>query len=360
MPPFALYCPGRSAITISMKHLLLSLFGLIALAAASVAPAVASAHEVYVLSQDEIRQAVAAPIPDFIGVATAHIGQFFEWMVISIVLVMAIFFASIAKPIEMLLDPILLKIKHWAPAITQATVGLALIASAAYNAAFGPELPFESIFGHFALAGRVLFGVSGLLMLFGIYPRIAGGILALLFVPLAYAKGIYTLSYATYLGEALFVLFFGASYSLTTAPFFFKKDILPHLHKYKFVIMRVFFGVSLIFASVYAKLIHGDLALQTVTKYHLTNYFHFDPLFLVLGAMIVEILLGLFFMVGFEVRFTSIFFLTFLTMSLVFFGEAVWPHIILIGTALSMFVHGYDRYTLTAFLSRRKDLEPVL
>lgn len=126
------------------------------------------------------------------------------------------------------------------------------------------------------------------------------------------------------------------------------------------MIMRILFGISLIYASLYAKLIHGALALEVVTKYHLTHYFPFDPIFLVLGAMLIEILIGIFFLIGFEIRFTSLFFLVFLSMSLVFFGESVWPHIILIGTAIAMFLHGYDRYTFSVRLEKDKRAEPVL
>ena len=140
----------------------------------------------------------------------------------------------------------------------------------------------------------------------------------------------------------------------------YEKEIEASLHKYKFLLLRVTFGASLVYASLYAKYSHGALALETVHKYGLTQYFPFDPIFLVLGAMIIEVLLGLFFLLGFEVRFASLFFLTFLVISIQFFGEAVWPHIILIGTALATFTHGYDRYTLTARFTDRSDLEPVL
>lgn len=42
-----------------------------------------------------------------------------------------------------------------------------------------------------------------------------------------------------------------------------------------------------------------------------------------------------------------------------FFGESVWPHIVLFGTAFGMFVHGYDKYTLERVLYK-KDHEPIL
>ena len=134
---------------------------------------------------------------------------------------------------------------------------------------------------------------------------------------------------------------------------------LFELNKRKYFIMRAAFATSLLYAALYAKLIHGALALNTVNDYHLTNYFHFAPLFIVLGAFLIEMSIGLFYLLGFELRFTSLFFLTFLTMSLVFFGETVWPHYVLIGTGISMFVHGYDEYTVERAWYRKGKREPV-
>jgi uncharacterized membrane protein YphA (DoxX/SURF4 family) len=133
------------------------------------------------------------------------------------------------------------------------------------------------------------------------------------------------------------------------------------LEPYSFLILRVLFGSAVFFASFYAKYFHSNLALATVTEYHLTNYFPFTPLFLVLGAFIIEALLGLCFALGFEIRFAALVFTCFLVSSIMFFGEAVWPHIILFGVNLTLFAHGYDKYTLEmAVFERKRKGEPVL
>ncbi|HSX25180.1 MAG TPA: DoxX family membrane protein, partial [Candidatus Andersenbacteria bacterium] len=124
-----------------------------------------------------------------------------------------------------------------------------------------------------------------------------------------------------------------------------------------FLILRILFGTALIYASMYAKFLHSDLALDTVNDYHLTQFFPFTPLFLVLGAFLIETLIGLAFMLGFAIRFFALFFLTFLTMSILFFGESVWPHAILFGVAIVLFFHGYDKFTVWG---RNGKNEPVL
>lgn len=331
---------------------------------------VAFAHEVYVLDRDEINSALQAPSPDFIATVHAHLGQFFTWGLLTLAIIVAIFFLSITRPIERAINPVLSKLKTIAPQIAQATLGLSLLASGYYHAMFGVELPMQAIFGAATPLTSTILIALGIMLTFGILPRVAALSSVILFGALVGHYGIYMTNYATYLGEALTVLLFGGAYHIIESKRFgatierIEGRISPALHKYKFLIMRILFGVSLIYASIYAKLIHGALALETVSKYHLTNYFHFDPVFLVLGAMTIEIMLGLFFALGFEIRFASIFFLIFLTMSLLFFGEAVWPHLILIGTALAMFAHGYDQYCISAKLSLRRNqtegLEPVL
>jgi hypothetical protein len=120
------------------------------------------------------------------------------------------------------------------------------------------------------------------------------------------------------------------------------------------------FGISALYASWYAKLFHSNLALNTVTDYHLTKYFHFSALFIVLGALIVESLIGFFFILGIEIRFTALFFLVFLTLSLFFFGEVVWPHLILIGVNIAFILHGYDKYSIEGRFFEKDNREPVL
>jgi uncharacterized membrane protein YphA (DoxX/SURF4 family) len=141
-----------------------------------------------------------------------------------------------------------------------------------------------------------------------------------------------------------------------------KKSFLHKFHpndNISFFVFRLFFGVSLVYSSLYAKFFHSNLALATINEYHLTDIFPFPPMFFLLGALLIEIMIGAFFIIGFEVRFTSIFFMIFLILSLLYFKEDVWPHFILIGTNLAIFLHGYDKYTLERFMLKKKG-EPVL
>jgi uncharacterized membrane protein YphA (DoxX/SURF4 family) len=176
------------------------------------------------------------------------------------------------------------------------------------------------------------------------------------------------LTYADYLGAMLTSLAVGNSIFAIDAyvhhryPRVFQ-SIIRWMERHAFLMLRVAFGTSLIFASSYAKFLHAQLAIDTVVLYNLTNFFPFEPAFIVLGAFAIELLAGIFIMAGIEIRFASLFLLFWLTLSLLYFGEAVWPHVILFGGVITLFMHGYDKHTLQWGLMRMRNkraMEPVL
>ncbi len=326
-------------------------------------PLVAAAHEVYVLDTAEVVENIAKGPLDIFSAATAHQGQFVLWASIGFFVFVAVLAISLSRAFGKMMHPLLLKIKPYAEHLIQITLGVGLIASAHHNALFGPELPLEVLFGSSALFARIALYITGACILFGVYTRAAAVVVVALFAATVAGKGgSYMLGYATYFGIATVLAVFGGAYAIVQ----YKPrlsgtmaKILFALHKRKFFILRMFFASSLMYAALYAKLLHGSLALTTVLKYNLTDYFPFDPLFVVLGAFLIEITVGLFYLFGFEIRFTSLLFLTFLTLSMCFFGEAVWPHYVLIGTAFAMIAHGYDEYTVGRGLTRKRKNEPV-
>ena len=340
---------------------IVGMFGSILLLVLCCLPIAAHAHEVYVLNQTEVGHALSEGPLDFSPIFETNRITILVAGVLAILLVVGIFFLSVAKGIERFFDPFLFKIKPFASYIAQFTLGLALLASAYYGALFGPELPLKELFGEASTGVRALLLLSGLSLILGIYPRVAGFLgVAVFFFPLL-SRGFYMLNYGTYFGEALVVLALGSSYALYEFHQTQRWKIIDAAFaKYKFLVLRIFFGSSLIYASLYAKYIYGSLALETVTKYNLVQFFfNFDPLLIVFGALLIELMIGIFVIVGFELRSTSLFFLGFLIVSLVFFQEALWPHVMLIGTALAMAIHGYDRFTIESRLIKNKEAEPV-
>ena len=337
--------------------------------AAVLAPLAVSAHEVYVLSPQEIKAAVSMPSPNPFSVIPEQEFQFLQWGVLVAGLILVVLALTVSPLFEKIFDPWLMKLKRYAPIIGRLTFGLALFASGYFHAFFGPELPMSGVMS--SGAAQILsiaLVVSGILLCLGFLTRIISFLMLCVFVYAVYQYHWYMLTYVNYLGEIiLFLIIGGGLWSLDGAiPFLARIESSTHgiatvFEKYSFLILRILFGFAVFWASFYAKFLHSNLALDTINDYHLTNYFHFTPLFLVLGALLVEALLGACFFFGFEIRFAAVVFTIFLTMSILFFGEAVWPHIILFGVNFALFCHGYDKYTLEKALFQRKRAgEPVL
>lgn len=324
------------------------------------------AHEVYVLSQQTVSYDVSHPSPNpFKMILTSGV-MFSVAALLGAILVLTVFFISISRKAEKALDPILIKAKRWAPLVARLTLGFSLIAAAYYRALFGPEISFTFLVGHYAGVLQILLYIIGVLIVFGLFVR-QGAIVALvIFIIAVVADKTYMLTYLNYLGEIVANLILGGGvWSLDR---YFSKTTTANslsswrhrLEPYAFPALRIMFGIAVLYASWYAKLFHSELALDTVNQYHLTNYFHFAPLFVVLGALIVESLIGIFFILGIEIRFTALVFLMFLTLSLCFFGEVVWPHLILLGVNIAFILHGYDRYSLEGRFFEKGNQEPIL
>ncbi|MBU6388392.1 hypothetical protein KGQ72_00715 [Patescibacteria group bacterium] len=326
-------------------------------------PAAASAHEVYVLPADVVRQAIARPSFSEWNVIVSNINLFLFWAFIAGLVVCIVFFISVSRLLERSFDPFLASLRRYAPIISRVTVGLSFIAAAYYGALFGPELPLGADFGSAAGAVRVLLAVLGVALVFGVYARSAALAALGLFVMEVAAHGTYLLTYANYLGEIIVLFILGAhafGRGRENAARWLAR-LRDRSTPYAFPILRVAFGISLIYASMYAKVIHNNLALEVAYRYPaVTHFFGFEPHFLVLGAAIIEILIGTFFVLGIEIRFTSLFMLFWLSLSLWYFGEAVWPHLILIGIPIAFIFYGYDTYSLEGRFFKKKGREPVL
>ena len=326
-------------------------------------PFVASAHEVYVLDTGTIVRDIIGVSPNPFTEVLADPHQFIFWGIVGVLLVSTVFALSISHTLERIFDPFFARLKPYATPIARITLGICLIASAHNSALFGPEIPFASFGAWGSILPLVLY-LSGILITLGLFTRYAAGLSLLVFLGAFASYHTYMLTYANYLGEMLFALIIGSGRfsfdrSLGLRSRYFEK-VGRHFEPYAFPLLRVLFGISVAYASYFAKYLHSLLALDVVTQYHLTQFFPFSPLFTVLGAFIVETLIGLFIIFGFEIRHTAAFFLFWIFLSLLYFGESVWPHLVLVGVLLALFCHGYDRYSIQGYFFKRNGREPVL
>lgn len=340
----------------------------IALLALFSLPVAAHAHEVYVLAPNVIAQALATPSFNEIDIILAHFSEFVFWGFLTALVVFGVFFISISRKLERMFDPFLAKLPPYAPAISRISVGLSLVTGAVFGALFGPELPIAATYAPYTSMVTAALAITGVLITIGLYTRLAALVVLGIFCVNTAAYGEYMLTYTSYAGELLVLLVLGAhavgmqhkhtdTRTASRALLALKKTLTP----LAFPILRVAFGISLIYASLYAKILHNNLALAVTAAYpEMVAFFGFEPHFLILGAAIMEILLGIFFILGIEIRFASLFILFWVSLSIWYFGEAVWPHIILIGIPLAFICYGYDKYSLEGIFFKKQGREPVL
>jgi uncharacterized membrane protein YphA (DoxX/SURF4 family) len=329
----------------------------------------AFAHEVYVLTANEIAIDTSEPAFDMVQVALNDLHHFFFWAIIVFIVVSTVFFASIFRFFEDALDPVFDKLKRYAPAICRATVGIGLIAGAYYRATYGPELPLLPLFGALTPYVAGIIAVSGILIIAGIWVRLAALVALFFYAITVWVHGVYMLTYVNYFGEFVILILMGTHgrhHEIRSTLTGFLHRVARVFAPYSFAFLRITFGLSLLYSSFYAKILHNNLALQVASvplaghPYPLAHYFGMEPHFLVLGAALIELLIGSFYILGIEIRWTSLFLLFWLSLSLWYFGESVWPHIILIGIPVAFFFHGYDRWSLEGRYFKKRLLEPIL
>lgn len=328
-------------------------------------PSFAWAHEMYVLPPSVIAAGLAADSPDTFSAYYGNEYQFYFWAFISFVVVSTIFCATIFRVFERQSAPFFHAIKKYALPLVRLGVGSCLILFSYNDALFGPEYPFHMIFGYgygstFAVIATFVLGV---MILAGFFTRYAALMLMALWAYAGVVVGITILDYSDFLGA--FVLLYALGGGMWSLDHLFgirgpKHKSVARLQPYAFPIMRAALGFGAMFAAVYAKYIHSQLALEVVTRYELTNYFPFDPLFVVLGALIIEFIAGAMLFFGIAIRWTGVFFIFWLTLSQLYFAEAVWPHLILFTLGLALFCHGYDKYSLEGMFFKSRKSEPVL
>jgi uncharacterized membrane protein YphA (DoxX/SURF4 family) len=343
-----------------IKYLLATVFSFLTL------PLDVFGYEVYVLTKEEIESLENLEPVSLFDIFLANTSDTIIWAVAIGFIVASVFLISISTSMENKFDKYLVKLKKYAPFIARVTVGLGFLASS-YNAAlFGPELPFTEIFGEYTTLAQVVFTMLGTFMVFGLFSRVAGLIGLMIFMLGISNHGTYMLTYVDYFAE-LIVLILVGGHKFAAAEehhhWWQISDLLNYLSvKYgelSFLILRVCFGLSLIFSAVYAKILNNQLAFKVVYDYNLVEVFNMSAEFIVFGAAMIEIMLGIFFVLGIEIRFNALVINVFLTLSLLQFGEVAWPHIIPIGITTAFFCYGYDKYSLEGHFFKKGNREPI-
>lgn len=326
--------------------------------AAAFLPLAVSAHENYVLTKAEIDAGMAdwsvnawnaLAAPGNLAVA-AKFGS-------GLIILYVVYFFFERSAWGEAFDRWIRRGESFGDALLRIVLGVSLLYSARLGVFLGPEIPLSSIPGghYFTIALYVL----GALMVLGFFSRIAGTGAMIITLLATWAYKDYMLTYFNYFGEFA-ALALWSSYVFSIDRLRDKAKIVAgKIRRWEAVILRVTYGVSVLYPAISIKILHPAIVIEIVKQYHLADIrwiFPPDPLLISLGTGLTQIAVGLAIIVGFETRLNSLITFTLYIMSILYFKEAVWPHYILLALAAYLFINNGGGWTVDLWLKKKRSV----
>lgn len=320
-------------------------------------PVGARAHEAYVLDHAFFWQQMMLPYSTHAVDALkspANVALTLK-IVGSVLLLLVLNFFFRRSRVGQHLNRTLERLAKFGPLFIRVAIAAAFYESAASWSFLGPELSIHQM--SLAWLIRATLYAASIMIALGLFTEVAGGAALIAFTLGYFTFGAYLSTYLNYLGEIVVLLLFGMRTWSVDRWLFGSRVWLQRWKKYDTTIVRICYGAALIFAAITVKFLHPALTVQVITQWHLTQFhwlFPSDPLLVALGAGLAECAIGFFILVGFETRLTVIISLFYITLSLLYFRELVWPHLMLYGISLNLMVQP-ETFTLDRlFLGRRR------
>lgn len=312
----------------------------------------ASAHEAYVLTGNEfnlgLSQNTQNPLSGLFQPAYLKTTLIITLSVIT--LYFLVMFWATTKPAAFL-DKFIKKGKVLGPLIIRAAISASFFYAAYANSILGPELSLDIIPGGPII--RFLLFLMAIMIAFGFLTEFAAAAGLLIFAYITLTFKSYMITYANYFGELIVLFLFGSRFLSIDKYLFGKKTLIASLEKFRELeipIVRILYGIALMYAGWEIKFLHQSLSIDVYHQYHLSNFFHAPATFIASGAGLSEILIGLFIFLGLEQRLTTLISLFFITLSILYFRELLWPHFMLYGISFSIIINSSDRFTLDHIL----------
>ena len=131
---------------------------------------------------------------------------------------------------------------------------------------------------------------------------------------------------------------------------------LAQFRKYVPLILRIGLGIAFIFLAMYEKFLNPHDSELVVTTYHLTKVIPVSPALWVLGAGMVEFVLGILLIIGFEIRVVAIIAFLVISLSFFYFKESVYSHVTLFGALSMLVVTGAGKYSVDSLRGKVKQV----
>lgn len=319
-------------------------------------PVTVFAHEAYVMPAQDFWQEMEKPFnPHSIEALQNVNNQHITLAVVTGVLILLLlnFLFRRLKWGQVLTEK-LESFSAYGPVFVRLAIAVSFFFSAKSFVFLGPELSLAQLPWSTILQWGLY--LCSFLILLGIFTELAAIVALAIFSIGLFNFGPYVFTYLNYLGEIIVLMLFGTRHWSVDEWLLGPKKWFKKWKKYETTIIRICYGLALIYAGITVKFLHPDLTTQVATDWNLMQFnwlFPSDPLLITLGAGLAEIAVGLFILLGFELRLTVIISLFYMTLSLLFFRELVWPHLLLYGISLNLLVQP-ENFTLDHIFFRSK------
>ena len=318
-----------------------SLIGSLAILLATVLPNKLLAHVAYVVSHEEMSENMGV---DF-GYIFRPFLELETWIYVlaSIVAVLIIWhIANNYAPIKKNLAYAKAKLESYhelIPWILRLCLGITLISAGSERVLISPVLDGMGAFATVQI-------IIGFLYLLG-FLLVPVTIVTIILYILALSTDFYLIGNMDVLALALgFLVFHSARPGLDDMLGF---SLLSHIRikrEYLAPMIRFGIGISMIFLAFYEKILNPHMAELVVNQYSMTEFIPVSPALWVSGAGIVELIVGLFLLIGLFTRSTACVAFLVLTASFFFFKESVASHVTLFGILSIVTIEGGGKWSI--------------
>ena len=269
-----------------------------------------------------------------------------EWLVITGCLIIGVALMWLINRLmagpSKVLDNKFKNLRPWAPTVVRWSSAALLIANYFQDYLFAPNIDYSQSYSS-ALISAVLVAVA-LLLLLGIYTRIAGMVLLVAFVLSIFvvSNPLQLLEHLEYIGIGLFLVFSdtGRLSIINKVP-----DPLTSLGKFDYLsltMLRTFTGLALVILAFSEKLLNMNLANDFLVHYENWNFlasFGMDNRNFIIMTGIIELLLGLSLILNKAVRLSTLaLLLTMIATALLLGIDEVIGHLFAVGLVFAVWV----------------------
>lgn len=308
----------------------------------------AEAHVGYVVGQEEFAQGLGAdpayflsPLTDttnILLICATIIGVFILYFLAYRIGRVRVWIVGIRTKLE--------SYNEFVPWILRLSLGIALMGASAAQVLISPTLPvagfalIQLVVGFALLAGLLVVPVT--LVGIGIYLY-------------ALSQKIYLVGNIELLFALITLLILGSARPGADDLIGIPQLRLPNLKKYVPTLLRIGLGGALTFLAIYEKVLNPHVSELVVQKFNLTQYIPVSAAMWVFAVGMIELAVGLFLLLGFQTRLTSIIAFFVLIVTFFFFKEDVYSHVTLFGILSALMITGGGPLSLDALFERRQN-----